>query len=75
MGEWRGQYLDCPWDFRSKAPASQSFAEDKDSSEAPFPCYYAFLEREVPSTTKGAKVGKGKSPLYFKAASFFGALL
>ena len=42
---------------------------------APFPCYYAFLEREVPSTTKGAKVGKGKSPLDFKAASFFGALL
>ena len=28
----RGQYLDCPWDFRSKALASQSFAEDKDSS-------------------------------------------
>ena len=45
------------------------------ASEAPFPCYYAFLEREVPSTTKGAKVGKGKSPLDFKAASFFGALL
>ena len=34
MGEWRGQYLDCPWDFRSKAPASQSFAEDKDWSSA-----------------------------------------
>ena len=45
------------------------------AATAPFPCYYAFLEREVPSTTKGAKVGKGKSPLDFKAASFFGALL
>ena len=77
MGE--GDSISIVLGISGAKPRQQSFAEDKDSSSemAPFPCYYAhaFLEREVPSTTKGAKVGKGKSPLDFKAASFFGALL
>ena len=41
------------------------------ASEAPFPCYYAFLEREVPSTTKGAKVGKKKKSFRFQSSQLF----